>query len=112
MVMRGWINLDEDFSKHVIYNHQARDLFHLWSAKNFGYTFGEQEYGKFLSMREFLDMPVDFLADLLEGYGRGTRDLIKANQEAAKRAAEEAKRKAGSSKAEQAAIASAQRGEK
>lgn len=112
MVMRGWIGGDENFSNHVKYNHQTRDLFHLWSAKNFGYTFGEQELNKIMSLDDYLNMPIDFSDDLLEGYGRGAKDRAKAAQEAARRAAQLAKQGNNPDEAEKAAMAMAQRGDK
>jgi len=90
MVMRGLIDIKESPGNHIIYNHQNRDLFHLFSAKSFGHTFGFREYSKFMSIKEFLDSPVDILDDVLEGFGRGTEDLMAQREKAAKDAAKKA----------------------
>lgn len=109
MVMRGHIDVKEPFINHVKYNHQRRDLFHLWSAKNYGHTFGLREYNKFLSFKEYLEMPIDLIEDLLEGYGRGTEELIKQRKQAADKAASTAQQM---TKNEEAAIRAAHKGEK
>jgi hypothetical protein len=111
MVMRGWVGINDPGINQLKYNHQRRDLFHLWSAKSFGHTFGMREYSKLMSIKEYMEMPIDIIDDLLEGYGRGTEELAKSRAAAAKKAADEAKR--GSlSESELAAMAAAQRGDK
>lgn len=112
MVKRDQIGLKESFSNHVIYNHQRRDLFHLWSAKNFGHAFGMREYSKFISLKESLDFPIDLIEDILEGYARGTEELVKLRKEANDKAARDAKTGAGLNVSEQAALAAAKRGDK
>lgn len=112
MVKRDQINLKESFSNHVVYNHQRRDLFHLWSAKNFGHAFGMREYSKFLSLKESLEFPIDLIEDVLEGYARGTEELAKLRKEAADKAAREAASGVGLNTSEQAAIAAAKRGDR
>lgn len=106
MIMRGQLGVMEPPQNHIIYNHQTRDLFHLYSAKNFGYAFGSKEYSKFLSIKEFLDINVDILDDILEGYGRGAEDLIKQREKAALDAA----RRNKTGEAELAAIKNANKG--
>lgn len=112
MVMRGWVGVNDTGNGQIKYNHQRRDLFHLWSAKNFGHAFGMREYSKFLSFKEYIDMPMDITDDLLEGYARGTEDLAKLRKKAADKAAADAARNAGLDKTETAALAAAQRGNK
>lgn len=112
MVMRGWIHITESDSNQVRYNLQRRDVFHLWSAKNVGHAFGLREYSKFLSFKDYIEMPIDLMDDLLEGYGRGAEELVDLKKKAADKAARDAANAAGLDKAEAAALAAAQRGNK
>lgn len=112
MVMHGWVGLEQNGNAQLKFNHQRRDLFHLWSAKNFGYTFGIREYNKFLSLKEYFEMPIDLMDDILEGYGRSREDLAKQQKHAADRAASLAASGNGLNKSEMAAVAAAQRGDK
>lgn len=86
-VMYGHVSEKDPTNEHLRYNYQRTDLFHLYSAKNLGYTYGVRKYSKFLGLKDYIDMPIDFIDDLLEGYGRGTEDLIKSEAAAAKEAA-------------------------
>jgi hypothetical protein len=112
MVMRGWVGDNQNGNPQLKYNHQRRDLFHLWSAKNFGHTFGSREYSKFLSLKDCLEMPIDLMDDILEGVGRGQEDLAKQKKAAADRAAAQAASGHGMNKSELAALQAAQRGDK
>lgn len=110
MIMRGWVHVSESDNAQIRYNHQRRDLFHLWSAKNVGHTFGLREYSRFLPFKDYLEIPIDLLDDLLEGNGRGAEELALLKKKAADRAAADAARDTGLDKNEVAAIAAAQRG--
>lgn len=112
MIMRGWVHVNESDNAQIRYNHQRRDLFHLWSAKNIGYTFGLREYSRFLSFKDYLEAPIDLIDDLLEGYGRGTEELATQKKRQAEEAAKIAARNAGMDKDQTAALLAAQRGNK
>lgn len=112
MIMRGWVHVTESDNAQIRYNHQRRDLFHLWSAKNVGYTFGLREYSRFLSFKDYLEVPIDLIDDLLEGYGRGTEELATQKKRQAEDAAKAAARAAGMDKEQAAALLAAQRGNK
>lgn len=93
MIMRGHIGEGETLSNHIRYNHQRKDPSHIFSAKAFGYAFGYREYEKFLTFKDYLDMPIDMIEDLLEGYSRGTEELmIEKKREAEKQIAKEERR--------------------
>lgn len=106
LIMYGYVNKGEPLAKHIRYNHQRKDSFHLFSAKNFGHTFGLREYSKFIGFKDYIDLPIDVVDDLLEGYGAGQEELTKLREKAARDAA----RKTENSIPEKAAIKNANRG--
>ena len=93
MIIYGHIGEKEPLSSHIRYNHQRIDSAHIFSAKAFGYAFGFREYEKFLNFKNYLDTPVDILEDLLEGYSRGTEDLLTEKKRIADKIAAEEKKK-------------------
>lgn len=93
-------------SSHLKYNTNTRNYFHPWSAKVQAATFGLREYSKFMSFKDYLDMPSDLIEDFIEGLVEGEQAAIKAKLEAAKR---EASRQGGTGDPHQAAIALAQK---
>lgn len=95
MIIYGYIGEAEPLSNHIKYNHQRRDSAHVFSAKAFGYAFGFREYEKFLTFKDYLDLPVDILEDLLEGYSRGTEELLTEKKRIADKIAAEEKKKLG-----------------
>lgn len=93
MIIYGHIGEKEPLSNHIRYNHQRIDSAHIFSAKAFGYAFGFREYEKYLTIKHYLDTPVDILEDLLEGYSRGTEELLIEKKRLADKIAAEEKKK-------------------
>lgn len=106
MLKYGYISEQEPLSNHIKYNTKTKDYFHPWSGKVLGQTFGVREYSKFLPLKDYLELPVDLIEDILEGIVVGEKDAIKAKLEAAKR---EASKQGGSTDPQKAAMALAQK---
>ncbi|QGH71931.1 hypothetical protein N1M2_68 [Klebsiella phage N1M2] len=109
MIKYGYIAEQESMSSHLRYNTNTRDYFHPWAAKVIGHTFGAREYSKFIPFKDYLEMPVDFIEDFIEGLAEGEQAVVKAKLEAAKR---EASKQGGVGDPHQAAIALAQKSNK
>jgi hypothetical protein len=101
-IMYGHLQKDEPQENDLKYNHQRRDGAHVWSGKNVGYNYGFREYSKFIGFKDYIEVGVDLIDDLLEGYGRGTEDFLIAKAKAEKDAANRNKGKMD--KEEQAAM--------
>uniref|UniRef100_A0AAU8KZE4 Uncharacterized protein n=1 Tax=Pantoea phage Survivor TaxID=3232176 RepID=A0AAU8KZE4_9CAUD len=89
MLKYGYIGPGENLSSYLVYNEQLNDYYHPLSGKAFGETFGLREYNKWLPLKDYLEMPVDTIDDILEGVARGQEKLAKLKAEAAKRAAQQ-----------------------
>lgn len=98
MMMYGHVGEKEPLSNHIKYNHQRRDFAHIFSAKGFGYAFGFREYEKFLTVKDYLDMPITHIEDILEGINRGTEDVLIEKKKIADKLAAAEKSKAQNGK--------------
>lgn len=90
MIKYGYCVPAENLSSHLIYNEQTRDYYHPLSGKAFGDTFGIREYNKWLPLKDYLEMPVDLIDDILEGVAKGQEKLTKLKAKAAEKAAQQA----------------------
>lgn len=90
MLKYGYVGETEHLSNYLTFNEQLRDSYHPFSGKSFGDTFGSREYNKWLPLKDYLEMPVDVIDDILEGVAHGEIKAAKLKAEAAKRAAQQA----------------------
>lgn len=98
LMMYGYVNENEPLINHIRYNHQRRDHAHIFSAKGFGYAFGFREYESKLSVKHYLELPIDQIEDVLEGINRGTEHLLTEKKKLADKLAADEKRKAENQK--------------
>ncbi|UOX39621.1 hypothetical protein [Aeromonas phage ZPAH34] len=80
----GWVNEKETMANTLVYNHQRRDFFHIFSIKSIGETFGLREYDTLIPLKDYMDSPVNLIDDLLEGVAVGKRKAKEQAQRAAK----------------------------
>ncbi|WNV45854.1 hypothetical protein [Aeromonas phage AerS_266] len=80
----GWVNEKETMANALIYNHQRKDFFHIFSVKSIGETFGLREYDSLIPLKDYMDSPVNLIDDLLEGVAIGKRKAKEQAQRAAK----------------------------
>jgi hypothetical protein len=105
----GYLAHNEPVSNHVNFNTQLKDCYHPWSMRSFGHTFGMREYKNFMSLHDYMHMPMDIMEDLVEGVIKGEADLAEAKRKAAEKAARAA---GGVTDPTKAAINNANREEK
>lgn len=82
MLMHGWISDQENMLTGIRYNRARKEFSHRWSAHSFGRMFGVREYNELLPLKDFLEMPILVIEDILEGVAAGTTAIKKAREDA------------------------------
>lgn len=90
MIKYGYIGDNEPVSNHLRFNKASLEFSHPWAAHIVGETFGSREYGKLIPIKDYFEMPVDLVEDILEGVARGEEKAAKARAAAIRRAESQA----------------------